>query len=1142
MNNPSSGTPSSCVGILNGNVLVNSASHPFKNFNMVRRLAILAGATAFLFPALAAAQGSTVPARVTQRVDANRLVTLPGNTHPLARVRYDQGAAPADLPMNRVLLTLKRSAGQESALQTLLVQQQTKSSPNYHKWLTPDQFGQQFGPADTDIQAVTSWLASSGFQNVKVSRGRTVIEFSGTAAQIQSALHTTIHKYLVNGESHWANSADPSIPAALAPVVSGFVSIHDFRKKPASVISGRKAPLNVTADGKPQYTDLSDTGHHLAPIDFDLIYNVPPALTGSSVTIGVVARTNILATDISDFRSKFIPTGTGTVNIVPNGPDPGDLGSQEEGEAVLDASWSGAIAPGAIVDLVVSESTNSTDGIDLSEFYIIDNNLADVMTESFELCESQAGSSVALNFYGPLAEQAAAQGITDVVASGDGGPDACDDPSIAPATTTTPSVNVIASTPFSVAVGGTELHDCDPLPSCDAPNGPGTYWSVSSMNGPTGGSVLKYIPENVWNEGCPTVGPNCPAFDVGIWSSGGGESAFFTEPSWQSGVTGIPSGTARGRFVPDVSFAAADHDGYLLCLGGSCQGTGCPGGALVCYTFVSGTSVSAQVFGGIMALIDQKAGGRQGQADYALYKLAANEAAYPSSCNASTVPSPATLGGCIFNDVTSGNTNIPGESGFSATTGYDEATGLGSVNVTNLAQNWNGAVIQGSQTTLTISGTAPYVFPYAHPVTVTVKVDTSTVGAGTPTGDVSLIAQNIPGAANPKIGVDCNILPNTPVAQGGTGCGNVSVGNFQFIGSDSVSWSTTFLPGGTNYQLIAHYAGDSTFLGSDSAPATVTVNSAASTTRLGFFAVSDSACSNPLNSSTNSATYGSPYVLEVAVVDTAVLTNPNLQNGGTICSPITSGAAPTGTISLTDAGSPLPAIEVGTPAVLNSFGVYEDQLIPILSVGTHNVQAAYSGDNSFMASASNAPLITVVKAPTSASIIAPTSVAANASFQVTVFVDTATTSSGVGSVGANPTGTVTLTLTSSAAAFPMDRRWPGSSPFILAEMSAVIVCIALLMAVAKKRRGFAWLASAVILAIAVGASCGSGGGGGNNNLHTTTLGTANVTGTFDAGGFSAATVTFNGVMLSSGGTLNATYSGDSNYNGATRTGVAISVH
>src|SRR5437660_7182396 len=169
---------------------------------------------------------------ITQSIDEAHLTTLRGNIHPLARPEFDLGTAPASLPMQRMLLVLKRSEEQESALRKLLDDQQDKASPNYHKWLTPEQFGRQFGPADQDIQAVTSWLQTHGFQIGQVTKGRTVIEFSGTAAQVQEALHTSIHKFVVDGEEHWANASDPQIPAALAPVVAGVNTLHNFYKKP----------------------------------------------------------------------------------------------------------------------------------------------------------------------------------------------------------------------------------------------------------------------------------------------------------------------------------------------------------------------------------------------------------------------------------------------------------------------------------------------------------------------------------------------------------------------------------------------------------------------------------------------------------------------------------------------------------------------------------------------------------------------------------------------------------------------------------------------------------------------------------------------------------------------------------------------
>src|SRR5581483_9214242 len=189
---------------------------------------------AVVFASGVAARGQVVrpQARISQEINDAQLMVLRGNTHPLARAEFDQGAAPSDLPMERMLLVLKRSAAQEAALQTLINQQQDKSSTQYHRWLTPQEFGAQFGAADQDIQTVSAWLASHGFQVDRVSNGKTVIEFSGTAGQVESAFHTQIRRYVVNGVAHWANASDPEIPVALGAVVGGVATLHNFDKKP----------------------------------------------------------------------------------------------------------------------------------------------------------------------------------------------------------------------------------------------------------------------------------------------------------------------------------------------------------------------------------------------------------------------------------------------------------------------------------------------------------------------------------------------------------------------------------------------------------------------------------------------------------------------------------------------------------------------------------------------------------------------------------------------------------------------------------------------------------------------------------------------------------------------------------------------
>ena len=278
------------------------------------------------------AQTANLAARVTQPVDGENLVTLRGNTHPLARPENDQGAAPDSLPMERMLLVLQRSAEQETALRKLLDEQQIKSSPNFHMWLTPEEFGEQFGPVDADVQAVTGWLSFQGFQVSHVAAGRTVIEFSGTAGQVRQAFHTEIHKYVVDGKEHWANASNPQIPAALAPVVAGFASLNNFPRNPLTHSLGTFTRSKATGEVQPLFTYPvscgSGTCYYFAigPADFATIYNLASLWSsgtdGSGQTIAVVGETNINPQDVADFRAMFgLPVNP--PNIILNGPDPG---------------------------------------------------------------------------------------------------------------------------------------------------------------------------------------------------------------------------------------------------------------------------------------------------------------------------------------------------------------------------------------------------------------------------------------------------------------------------------------------------------------------------------------------------------------------------------------------------------------------------------------------------------------------------------------------------------------------------------------------------------------------------------------------------------------------------------------------------
>jgi len=328
----------------------------------------------------APAQTTPVAARVSEAVDVRNRVTLGGNVHPLARPEFDRGVAPDELPMRRMLLVLQRAPEQETALRQLLDDQQVKGSPHYHQWLTPEAFGQQFGPADSDIQAVTGWLESEGFEVTKVGAGRTVIEFSGTAGLVRQALGTEIHKFQVDGEDHWANTRDPQIPAALAPVVAGLASLNNFPRQPSSRNLGTFRRTKATGKVEPMFTypTLCSNGEigcyyvALGPTDFATIYNVSPlwksGTDGTGETIAVVGGTNINIQDVRDFRSMFgLPAND--PNIILNGPDPGI--NTDEIEADLDVQWSGAVAKNATIDLVVSETTETTAGVDLSALWTI---------------------------------------------------------------------------------------------------------------------------------------------------------------------------------------------------------------------------------------------------------------------------------------------------------------------------------------------------------------------------------------------------------------------------------------------------------------------------------------------------------------------------------------------------------------------------------------------------------------------------------------------------------------------------------------------------------------------------------------------------------------------------------------------------
>jgi Pro-kumamolisin, activation domain/Bacterial Ig-like domain (group 3) len=1030
-----------------------------------------------------AAQPAAVRAPlITQPLDESRLTTLKGNTHPLARPLFDLGTAPASLPMERMLLVLKRSPEQEATLRKLLDDLQDKGSPNYHKWLTPEQFGKQFGPSDSDIQAITGWLQSHGFQ-VGTTKGRTVLEFSGSASQVQQAFHTTIHKYVVNGEQHWANSIDPKIPTALTPAVAGVYTLHNFVKKPMYRLSKERFEANIVPGKPPQFN--SKTGvHALAPADFATIYNVAPLytatptpITGTGMSIGVVGRSAIIMSDITEFRS-VLGIGGPTPIVIVNGPDPGDV-SGDDLEATLDVSWSGAVAPGAQVYFVNSGTTNDTDGVTLSELYILENNLSNVMTYSFGGCEAQFGAAESLDF--SMAEQAAAQGISFMASTGDSGAEGCDDPNTEAVATGPISVNLPASTPFTTAVGGTIFNE--------TANGgtAATYWS-STNNSTNGSSALSYIPEDVWNESCVT---SCPAsLGPNILAGGGGVSTFFTpKPTWQAGVTGIPTDGARD--VPDIVFSAAvNNDPYLLCFQASCE-TNPPG-----FVGVGGTSASTPSFAGVMALVDQKmslgvegaSGARQGLANYVLYPLAVAQQAAKTACNASTIPLPNSA--CVFYDVTSGNNAVPGETGYGTATasyqagaGYDLATGLGSINVENLVNQWASATFNPTTTTLMLNGnTTPITVNHGASVTV---AGTVTAGSGTPTGDVSLVAATGPSGLTPA---------QTGVASQFT------------LNAGAISGATSVLPGGT-YPVTAHYAGNGTFAPSDSAPGIqVTVNQESSTTTLTLLAN---------DSSGNSI--ASPYPFGSLVFVRADVVGASGQG------------IPTGSVKFTDTFGALPTtnpqtsppVAVANPVPLNSRGNASigDGIISF-DAGNHTISATYQSDASFTTSSSATsvsftvqPGFAAVSSPGNVTIASPgasgtTTVGIVASTGFTTAVsftcsglpaEAACSGSGTGS-GPTTVVPVTISVTTMGPHTTMLRSNERRYYYAVIFGGGLPLAGILLVASPKRRRWSALLGLMVVALLVTAPACG--GGSSHHQDQGTPAGSYSVTITATAGSLS----------------------------------------
>jgi subtilase family serine protease len=675
-------------------------------------------------------------ARIVDAIDEAKRVPLAGQSPRFANANNDQGAVSDSFPMEHLLLQLRRGPAEEEALEREIDELQDQASGKYHQWLSAEELGTRFGPAQGDVDAVVRWLGVHEFRVNSISKNGLMIDVSGTAGQLREAFHTEIHNYIVNGKNHIANASVPEVPAALASVVVGFTSLHDMMPKP--LLIRPKTNFTFPCNGCPNGFD-GVVFYDEAPADLATIYNATPLytaktpITGKGQTVVVLEDTDILSADVAKFRSSFgLSKYSGTFTQIHPGTGCKDPGRAEaEGEAALDAEWAGAVAPDAKVELASCADTTTNFGGFIAAQNLLDSKSPPpIMSLSYGQCEVQNGpAGIGSNpFINALWQQAAIEGVSVFVSTGDGSAAVCDDFNTALYAVDGIAANGYASTPYDTATGGTDFLD-------SAEGTVSTYWS--NGNSASRKSAKSYIPEMTWEDSCASnvlfsyYGfPNGAAFCnsslgenfLGIGGGSGGPSHVYSKPKWQAGIIGNPSDGKRD--LPDISLFASNgfwSHAIVFCMSDAEQGGApCsysnPTDALI--NSAGGTSFTAPQFASIQALINQKAGGRQGNPAPIYYKLA--KAEYGSGtkpdherlqeCNASKGKDIAQS--CIFHDVTVGSIDVPchgthncytprgdkygvlstSDSGlkeaYPATTGWDFTSGIGSPNIENLVKNW----------------------------------------------------------------------------------------------------------------------------------------------------------------------------------------------------------------------------------------------------------------------------------------------------------------------------------------------------------------------------------------------------------------------------------------------------------------------
>ncbi len=933
--------------------------------------------------------------RVTQAIDPSVTVELKDHLPPWAQPDADQGRAPRQT-LSHMTLVLSRPAARQTQLDTLVQQQQEPGSPHFHQWLTPAQFGAQFGPDVADVAAVEGWLKQQGFQILRVNQSRMSIEFSGDSNAAEKAFGIEFHLYTVEGRQLISSNRNPSVPSALAPVVRSVIGLSSPNLRPQSrwQVKQHKPDISICSDGSCE--------HFLTPADFATIYNAQPVyekgITGTGQTIGIIGRARVYTPDITYYgQVANLTMPVPAVIIPPTGSDPGpalsstpDCSTNETAceylddqiEATLDVQRSGSVAYGSNLELIVSASSATDDGIDIALNYAVDaygtGTNANILTISFGNCEQNFGQA-GVQALDSLYEQAAAQGMTVFNSSGDAGAGGCSSAGQSAPAGNMLAVNGLCVSGYVTCVGGTEFNDGD---------GTG-YWSTT--NGTGNGSALSYIPEGAWND---AYSSSSGYTDTG---TGGGVSLYIPTPAWQVGI-GVPG--TQGRYVPDVAFSASGHDGYLTCA--AAEGAGCVPDSNGDFTFIAvgGTSASSPSMAGVMALINQAMGSTQGLINPNLYRLATmptlgifHDVSVTSSgvtnCTAS-VPS-------LCNNSNPGTFELTGGlAGYTVNNGYDAATGWGSVNIANIVTSFAAPSLPETSVTLTSSATNVTVQK-----TIDLSATVSSMHGSTPTGSVQFtdginnigspvaVAEGVasyPGYIVTTAGVhnlaaiyqgdannasaESNIVPVTASALPVTfavvasptavytgqsitvtgtltpTAGNpVPTGTMQlFNGSQALlspaavnaSGSTVFnlkLAAAGTYTLTVQYSGDSYYNAATSSAQTITIAAQNQTT-------------TTLTLQPASITAGQSTNL------TATVQGPAGQ------------ATPTGSVTFVANG-----ISLGTVALTGGIATLSNESVP--NTGTYIIQASYSGDVENSGSIAPSQTLTVITPPpTSPSVTA----------------------------------------------------------------------------------------------------------------------------------------------------------------------------